>query len=160
MVQERLEAKTLAFFNRPAQEVALELAQRAYTADQKEKQAKNGQPKEVQIPTEEGDRSYKVLLAQAYAENDAMQTWKGKRLQQIRTLTPGQIITFRSRVGILSFIKTTAGENILIRAVENTETGEKFETATKVSNLLGLSHGEIGRLRFTNGSKLRFERLW
>ncbi len=154
-----LDEKTLIFFDRPSNNVALELAQKTYSSAQKPGEAEDGTPKEIQITVGEEEAVFKVVLAQSYLESDANRIWKTRRLQQLKELLPGDIQTFRSRAGLLSFIKTTGGDNILLRRLEDVLTGEQINSATEISKLLGLSHNERGRLRFIDDNRLRFEKV-
>lgn len=158
MPQEMLDEDTRKFFSKPASEVVAKIAERYYLADQKIKDAVPGKAKDLIIPTDEGERTFRILLAQAYAENDANQTWKGTRIQEIRSLTPGEIIAYGTRAGVLPFIKTIDGDNILLRVLEDIATKEKVETATAIAKILGLKHKNVGRLKLID-DRLKFERV-
>lgn len=162
MTREQLstpEMRTQIFFDRPAGLVVGELAEHVYEKDEGKVMVSDGQAKTLQIATPEGDRSYKITLAQDYPETEAIRVWKGKRAEQIRSLAPGETITYRSRAGELTFVKTRGADNILLRGLEDLTSGKKIQSPTEVTRTLGLSHGDGGRLTVAGEDQLRFEKI-
>lgn len=159
MSQPELEVE--AFFNRPSEEVVGNLSEKAYDVVYGVVEIRDGtnSPKTIVVSTPEGDKEYKVALAQAYSEDDPGRIWKGIRLAQIRAMPPGGVVVYRARSGTLPFVKTRGGDNILIRELENVGTGEKLTNPTAVASVFGLSHREEGRLSFSGPNTLRFERI-
>ena len=105
------------------------------------------------------EMGYRGVLAEAYGEEDATRVWQRGRLERLRSLPPGGVVAFAFRASTLSFIKTKGGENILIREVEDVETGGRLKTPSEVSKLLGLSHGDEGRLVNVGRGVFKFQRL-
>lgn len=150
--------QTVAFFDRPVRDVVGELTERVYIVDTPRKSMPIGTPKVITLSTSEGEKNYRVTLAEPYGEEDASPVWSGKRLAQIKSLKAGGVVAFKSRVGTLSFIKARGGENIQIRELEDIATGKKTRSSTEVTRILGLSHGQEGKLSISGEGHLRFER--
>lgn len=156
------EERTRVFFDRSSDAVVDELSSRIYSAREGERPEivkGKGKGKELTVFTSEGEKIYKITLAQAYLETDAIRVWKGKRMQQIKLLAPGEVVGYNSRAGKLTFIKTRGAENIQIRELTEIGTDKKTKNSTEVTEMLGLSHGEEGRLTFVDENRLRFEKI-
>lgn len=155
------ELETTAFFDRPSDEVVIDFSESVYDVVHGVVETRPGtnSPKTIVVPTSEGDQEYKVVLAQAYSEDDPGRIWKGIRLAQIRAMVPGEVVVYRARSGTLPFVKTRGGDNILIRELKNVGTGERLTNPTAVASVFGLSHREEGRLSFSGPNILRFERI-
>lgn len=162
MTREQLgapEMRTHVFFDRPADLVVGDFTEGVYEKHDGKVTVTKGQAKILEAGGPEGDRAYRITLAEAYQETEAIRVWKGRRAEQIRALAPGETVTYRSRAGELTFVKTRGADNILIRGLEDVGTGKKIQTPTEVSRTLGLSHGDEGRFTFTAEGRLRLERL-
>src|SRR3990167_6822874 len=144
--QEPIDKKTDRFFSRQAEIVVREFADMVYEPDKPRGQYERGKSKVLIIGSQRKEKSYRVVLAEAYGEEDATRVWQRGRLERLRSLPPGGVVAFAFRASTLSFIKTKGGENILIRELEDVETGEKLKSPTEVTRILGLTHGEEGRL--------------
>lgn len=153
-----VEIKTRTFFGRPADIVVPELAANVYGKDGGKVTLTPGQAKIIEVETPEGARNYRVEVAEAYFEQEATPIWKGKRAEQIRGLAGGETITYRSRSGELTFVKTRGADNILIRELVEVETNERVPNASKVTKTLGLNPGATGRLTLVDSNHLRFTR--
>lgn len=147
------------FFSRPVGTVATEFATGIYDRKNKSVTATGNPGKILQVSTPEGDKQFRVTVVEPYLENDATLIWKGKRAEEIRDLASGETITYRSRSGELTFIKTTEADNILIRRLEEVGTGLKIATASEVTKILGLTQREIGRLTLIEGDQFRFVKV-
>lgn len=147
------------FFSRSVGTVATEFAAGIYDRKNKSVTATGNPGKIMQVSTPEGDKQFRVTVVEPYLENDATLIWKGKRAEEIRDLASGETITYRSRSGELTFIKTTEADNILIRRLEEVGTGLKIATASEVTKILGLTQREIGRLTLIEGDQFRFVKV-
>ncbi len=152
------EIRTARFFGRPADLVVSEFAAGVYEKDGDKVTITAGKAKILQIDTAEGLKDYRVELAEAYLEQNATRIWKGKRAAEIHSLNPGETITYRSRSGELTFIKTTEADNILIRGLTELGTERAIITPSEVTKTLGLTHGATGRLTFVEKDRFRFIR--
>lgn len=150
-----MEARTQAFFSRPSDEVAKELAEKVRETDGDNVTYLEGTPKFLQI----GTKKYKIKEAEAYLEKEAGRVWQNKRIEAIKALAYGEIIAFQYRSSILSFIKAQGGDNILVRTLEDSATGEIIGSPIAVSKILGLTHNGEGRLTFIDESTIKFENL-
>ena len=157
--QEPIDKKTDRFFSRQAEIVVREFADMVYEPDKPRGQYERGKSKVLIIGSQRKEKSYRVVLAEAYGEEDATRVWQRGRLERLRSLPPGGVVAFAFRASTLSFIKTKGGENILIREVEDVETGGRLKTPSEVSKLLGLSHGDEGRLVNVGRGVFKFQRL-
>ncbi|OGE64621.1 hypothetical protein A3I48_00250 [Candidatus Daviesbacteria bacterium RIFCSPLOWO2_02_FULL_36_7] len=153
-----VEIKTRTFFSRPADIVVSELAANIYGKDEGKVTFVSGQAKIIKVETPEGVKNYRIAVAESYLEQEASPIWKGKRAEQIRGLAAGETITYRSRSGELTFIKTTGADNILIRGLKEVETGQDIINASEVTRTLGLNPGATGRLTLVDNDHLRFVR--
>lgn len=147
------------FFNRPVGTVATEFAAGIYDRKTKSVTATGNPGKIMQVATAEGDKQFKVTSVEPYLEADASPIWQGKRADEIRALTGGETITYNSRSGKLTFIKTMGADNILIRGLEEVGTGLKINTASEVTKALDLSQREVGRLTLVEDDQFRFARV-
>jgi hypothetical protein len=153
------ELKTLMFFDRPSDAVAPDLSERVMEKDDnKQITYSDGKAKIIRIKTQEGEKRFKVKLVEPYLEVEAMQVWKSKRLERIRSLQPGEIVCFNFRGAVLSFIKTRGGDNILLRVLEDLDTGDVISTPTAVSALLGLTHDAEAKLTYVDEESFVFGR--
>lgn len=150
-----MEARTQAFFNKPADEVVKELAEKVRETDEDNINYSVGTPKFLQV----GTKKYKIKEAEAYLEKEAGKIWQNKRIEAIKALASGEMIAFQYRTSVLPFIKARSGDNILIRSLEDTDTGEIIGNPTEVSKILKLTHNDEGRLTFVDPDTLRFEKL-
>jgi hypothetical protein len=152
-----LELKTKVFFDRPAGTVAGELADRVFQKDVPETVTGNG--KIIEIETNDGVQKWRVTVAESYSGDTPGKVWSGKRSNQIGNMESGGIITYSYRGrATLSFIKTKGIDNILIRGMINTKTEQVAATPTQVSQVLGLSVQQEGRVTFSPNGNLRFTR--
>ena len=142
------------FFNRPAEIVVADLAAQVYGIENDHTVIQEGNPKLLQLALDVGIKTYRIMTAQAYQQVNTAKIWKGKRAEQINKLPSGGVVTYKSRASELTFIKTSGADNILLRQLEDIETGEVIPNATGVSQALHVTHGDTGRLLFENGSKL------
>lgn len=147
------------FFNRPVETVADEFSVGIYNHKTKKVVATGNPGRIVVVTTPEGDKQYRVTVVEPYLEQEASPIWKGKRADEIRNLADGELISYNSRSGELTFIKTTGADNILIRGLEEIGTGLKITTASEVTRKLGLSQREIGRLTLVEGNQFRFAKV-
>lgn len=147
------------FFNRPVETVASKFSVGIYDHETKKVVATRNPGKIVVVTTPEGDKQYRVTVVEPYLEQEASPIWKGKRADEIRNLADGESITYNSRSGKLTFIKTTGADNILIRGLEEIGTGFKMTTASEVTKTLGLGPREIGRFTLIEGDKFRFVKV-
>lgn len=153
-----IEFKNDKFFRRSVEVVAQELSERIYDRSIHLAVKTNNPGKIIRISTPEGDRDFKIAVAEPFLELDATPIWKGKRAEKLRQLNPGETITFRSRSGVLTFIKTEGADNIFLHTLENLATKQKIG-ASRISGLLGLSSGDTGRLSFIENDQFEFIRL-
>lgn len=153
------ELETRRFFERPADIVVSELSARVYEKDGDQVQISDGQAKIIQVDTPEGAKNYRITSAEAYFAREATRIWKGRRSAEINALAPGEAITYRSRSGELTFIKTVGADNILLRGLEDTESGQRLNNPTEVSQALGLTHRQEGRLSLVEQDRFRFVRI-
>lgn len=144
------------FFNRSVGAVATEFAAGIYDRATKSVTATGNSGKIMQVSTPAGDKEFRVTVVEPYLEGDATPIWKGKRADEIRALAAGETITYRSRSGELTFIKTTEADNILIRGLEEIGTGLKIITASEATRVLDLTQREIGRFTLVEGDQFRF----
>lgn len=144
------------FFNRSVGTVATEFAAGIYDHKTKSVTTTGNPGKIMQISTPEGNKQFRVTVVEPYLEDDATPIWKGKRANEIRALAAGETITYRSRSGELTFIKTIEADNILIRGLKEIETGREIATASEVTRALGLIQREIGRFTLVEDNKFRF----
>lgn len=149
---------TRSFFDRQVDEVAVNLGDRVYRKVNGVVVLSEGRGKILVVPTPEGDQEYQITCVEAYDFENAAPIWKGKRAAEIRDLFGGDTITYRTRSGTLTFAKVQEANNILIRGMENLSTGEKLQNATQVSNALGVTPGDIGRLAVVDQDRFRFVR--
>lgn len=154
-----LEDQTSAFFDRPASEVVRELSETVYIYGKNKRDFPTGQAKTILLETPTGEKSFKITLAELYTEEDLEALLLMERLQKLRSMQRGGIIAFPYRVGTLSFIKTRGGENILIRELEDIQTGKKTKNPTEVTRILGLASRQEGKLTYLGGDKLKFEKV-
>lgn len=152
------EEKTISFFDRPANEVVRDLSERIFIKGVPKRDLPQGTPMAITVMTEEGIEKFKITLAEPYAGNDANRIWKKSRSEVLKDLEPGTVVVFSYRDGILPFISTQGADNILIRELQNTGTGDRVVNPTNVAKVLGLSHGDSGKLNFTSGDELKFTR--
>lgn len=152
--------ETEAFFGRPVQIVAREFAVGLYDHKTKLVTPTGNPGKTVVVSTPEGDKEYRVTIVEPYLEVNATLIWQGKRAQEIRDLSAGETITYNSRSGKLTFIKTTGADNIWICGLEEVGTGEAKAktTPSEVTKTLGLVSRDIGRLTLIEGDRFRFVR--
>jgi hypothetical protein len=153
------ESPTHAFFNRSAEEVIVDLTERIYEPDTRSHDFARGNSKTIVVKNPQGETSFRITLAQKYSENDPNKTWKGSRLEKIRSLAPGEVIAFNFRASSLSFIKTAGGDNILIIELQDVDSGERTTSPTHVTKILGLHHIQEGRLTSMGRGLLRFQKL-
>lgn len=151
--------RTNSFFKRPADAVARDIAKRVYDPEKKKSEFVEGNPKVVIVDTPLGETRYRITLAEPYLEQEAGKVWQTARLEKIKALASGEVIAFTFRSSSLSFIKTVGGDNVLLRELENMETGEKTKSPTEVTKILGLSHDQEGRLTNLGRGVLKYERL-
>lgn len=150
---------TMIFFDRSVDKVVSEFADEVYRKIEGKVVISEGKGKKLSVFTESGERNYKIVQAEPYSEQEPTLVWKGKRSHQIRSLGAGETITYASRSGKLTFVKTRGADNILIRKLKDLETGQVIENPTQVTNVLGLSHGDEGRLEFVGQDSFVFKRL-
>ncbi len=152
------EYATRAFFDRPANVVVGQLAERVFVDGRPAGSLPYGDPLIIQVGDGETNREYRITEAEAYTPNEASHQWKGKRLAKLERMQPGEVVAFNHRGQFLSFIKTTGGENVFIRGLEDVETGQRFDSAHHVTTILGLQPWEDGRLVLVDEERARFER--
>lgn len=152
------EERSAAFFDRIALAVAVEISERVFILGLAEGRFPKGAPKVIRIPGAGGDKSFKVTLVEAYTEEDMEALGLYSRLEKIRSMRSGEVVAFAYRAGLLSFIKTRGGENILIRELEDFESGERTRSLSQVTKTLGLEKGEMGKFIF-DGENLTFSKI-
>lgn len=151
------EERTQAFFRRPTQTVVADLAERVYERNVKEEYWQEGSAKLIQINTPDGLRTFRITAAEACPEASATAIWRGKRANEIRELPTAATVTYQSRAGEMTFIKTQGADNIALRALEDMQTGERFKNAKQVTRALGLNVGGINHLMLVSETLLRLE---
>ncbi|QQG44655.1 MAG: hypothetical protein HYW86_01955 [Candidatus Roizmanbacteria bacterium] len=153
------EARTHAFFDRSAADVAEDMAERVYERIEDKVTYREGRAKILQVSTTEGQKQYVIAVAEPYSAANPNRVWKGKRLDEIKASKPGDIEVYGYRAGILPFGTAKGGDNVLIRELRDLETNEQIKSPTAVARVLGLVHGDRGKLTFSGENQLRFERI-
>ena len=154
-----LEAQTHALFSGPSTEVVNRIAAHVYELTEHGVVYSEGSPKVMIVPTPEGDKRLQIEVAEAYLEIEASKLWRGRRRSIIRGLEPGEMVSFNSRSGVLSFVKTQDGDNIMLRSLVDIDSGDRYVTPTAVSELLGMEHDHQARLMLTPTGELQFTKV-
>lgn len=157
------EVTTRAFFDQPASTVAVNLARYVYSrASDGTVTYKQGKAKTIIVDTPEGQKEYRIEVAEPYSAATPNKAWRGVRAAEIEALEPGMIIVYPYRVGQLPFGVCHGADNVLIRELVDVATDRKIETPTAVTRVLGLTpdkqHNK-GRLTFSGENKFRFEKI-
>lgn len=150
--------ETEAFFGRPVETVAKEFAAGLYNHKTKLVTPTGNPGKTIVVSTPEGDKEYRVTAVEPYLEVNATLIWQGKRAEEIRNLSAGETITYNSRSGQLTFIKTEGADNIWIYGLEEAGTRKATTNPSEVTKTLGLVSRDIGRLTLVEGDRFRFVR--
>ncbi len=154
------EARTHAFFDRPAAELVADMAEQVYErTEEGEVTYKPGHAKTILVDTPQGTKEYRVTVAEAYSASKPNRVWKGVRAEEIASLEPGMVVAYRYRAGILPFEVAHGADNVLIREMVDEVSGEKIVNPKAVAGVLGLAHGDRGRLTFFGENQFRFENI-
>lgn len=146
-------AQEQEFFTRRVDLTATRLSEKVLLSKDSTPATVEGQAKMLVV----NNKVYKITLVEPYFTENANPAWE-KKIETIAAMDPGTVFCYHHRVGVLTFIKAgTQADNILIRALQELETGKKTKNSTEVTRILGLKSGETGKLSFTEQKTLKFE---
>lgn len=154
----QIEKATFGFFNRPAELVAAEFAERWYIEGQKKSVAKPEKASIVSLIINGVEAQFKINLVQAYSATNPGRVWKGQVLDQLKEMQPGELIVYARRVGLMPFIVTQGGDNIALRAAEDLTSCTQLTNASQISRAWRLEANDRGKLLHLGGNRFNFEK--
>lgn len=143
-----------AFFGRAVNIVAAQLSKQIMINQGGEINYVSGEAKTLLV----GGKTYKISLVEPCYTEKANRAWKNK-IPAITAMEPGTVFCYKHRLGILTYIKAGGrADNILIRELEDVQTGKKTKNPSEATRIFGLEHEKQGQLRyFPDRGELRFE---
>ncbi len=151
-----LEERTNAFFGRRASEVVTDFANKIVRKGKTESSPNKG--KIIEIERDGKVSFWTVEVAEDYSGDSPGKPWAGKRHSEIFNMQTAEVVAYPSRGKgtTLSFVKTVDADNIQLHRLRNIETGEIAINSTHVSQVMGLSPYQRGKLVLTQTGNFRF----
>lgn len=145
------------FFDRSASDVAAEIST-SWVNHENRAEVNQGQGKILALVTPAGtSRFFRINHVIVYSNEYTYRRWPKARGPEIDSMQSGDLISYVSRAGILTFIKTRRAENIQFSQLEEVDrfgdpirNNDSELAASGVAKVVGLGHKDRSHLELLN----------